>query len=698
MNLANRIIMNPMAMNFERVHSLWSKEHFSAMTDFYGIRAQHGVPLMIVGGVSPSKIGTFQPQTAFLASKDVAKSFRMVTDAVHQHDGKIILQAFHAGQFAMKNLRIGPSCQPTPVNAPKNYPALRIPATFIDYVVSEYERFACLAEIGGFDGVEIPLSDGSLLHNFLSSAVNNRTDQFGGSVEGRFEIVRRELATVKNSLERADRFSVIVRLCVHDLHPRGNTTDDNLRIAELVAKSGVCDLITTSVGMHDSPVPTTASYVPRATFARASQMMRAHLKSLGYSIPVAASHRINSAEVAEKLLKDDMCDFVCVGRALLADPLFVRKVADGVPEAVVPCIGCNHCLHHVHRELPVRCAVNPWDFGSEHPPEPCTFQKTVAVIGAGAAGITCALALWERGHKVVLFEKESTIGGQLNLAMVIPGKEEYCELLKHWTRRLRDSTIAVKLNTEFREEDVTKLQQRFDAVVLTVGSQPTSISSHKMPGMSESTIVVPYRKILDRSVVAGRRVAILGGGAIAFDVASFLVHDHRVCRSPEAFCEQWGVNLDAGTVSLEAAKSQPRNNRDVVLFQKWDRHPDLNKSKGWAQKLWLRNHSATVLVNALTETITPGRITFTLSSAKKGDGYHYECDTIVHAMGMMNNARLGTYIRDHVNKEGVERGVYRRDFSIYAAGSCRDAITGDGNGDQALVQVIREGYEIGITI
>jgi 2,4-dienoyl-CoA reductase (NADPH2) len=696
--LANRVIMNPMAMNFERECSLWSKEHFQRMKDFYGLRAQHYVPLIIVGGISPSKIGTFQSKAPFLASKDVAKELLGVTDAVHHHGGKIVLQAFHAGRFALKDLRISASTEWTKVHSLRRLPVLQLPSAFINYVVSEYERFAFLAEMAGFDGIEIPLSDGSLLHNFLSRACNFRSDRFGGSLENRYEIVRRVLATVKNSLQRPDNFSVIVRLTMHDLHPDGNTMEENLRIGELVSRSGVVDVLTTSVGMHDSPVPTTASYVPRATFSRGAKLLKSHLQSLELDIPVAASHRINTAEVADALLRDRVCDLVCVGRPLLADPLFLRKITDGVPEAVVPCIACNHCFNAVHRSLAVRCAVNPWDFGAERPAEQCTIQKTVAVVGAGAAGITCALTLWERGHKVVLFEQESTVGGQLNLAMMIPGKEEYVELIKYWTQRLRDSSITVKLNTKFREEDVTKLQQQFDAVVLTVGSQPTSVTSHKIPGMSESEIVVPFRKILDRSVVAGRRVAILGGGAIAHDVASFLVHDHRACRSPDAFLEQWGVNFETGTTSLQAAKQQPRNGRDVMLFQKWDRHADLNKSKGWTQKLWLRNHRATVLVNAMPEQISGRKLVFTLQGMKMNDVMHMECDTIIHAMGMMNNASLGVYIRDHVTKEGIERGAYKRDFSIFVAGSCRDAHTGEGNGDQSLTTVIREGYEIGITI
>jgi hypothetical protein len=342
--------------------------------------------------------------------------------------------------------------------------------------------------------------------------------------------------------------------------------------------------------------------------------------------------------------------------------------------------------------------VNPWDFGSERPPVPCTFQKTVAVIGAGAAGVTCALTLWERGHKVVLFEQESTIGGQLNLAMMVPGKGEYVELIRHWAKRLRDSSISVKLNTKFREEDVTKLQQQFDAVVLTVGSIPRSITSHTLLNMSESNIVVPFRKILDRSVVAGRRVAILGGGAIAFDVASFLLHDHKSCQHPQAFLEQWGVDFDKGTVSTAAAKMTPRNGRDVVLFQKFEHPPDLNPSKKWAQNMWLRNHNAAVIINAMPEAIFGNRLQFQFQGLKSNDPRYVEVDTIVQARGMMNNVSLGTFIREHVVLQGIERGVYRRDFSIYAAGSCRDAHSGEGNGDQALISVIREGYEIGTVI
>lgn len=697
--IPNRFLMSPLYLNVESDIKPQTPAYFESVAQFFEERAANGAKLIVVGGVAPSTLGRWKANSLSLTTKNTADGLRLVSTAIKQHDSVALLQAFHGGRSSMKRLRLGPSFESVKVHPFPEYSTIKIPSMLVDTVVGEYERFAVLTEEAGFNGIELSFSDGGLVHSFLSSATNCRVDEFGGSLENRMELALRILANVKNSLANPENFVISVRLCLHDLKPGGNSMEETCRIAEYLCGSGAVDLLTSSFGMHDSPVQTLASTVPQATFAKATSIVRRHLRSKGIATPVAVSHRIHSATVAQKLIDEDACDIVGIGRPLLADAQFIKKVEEG-RDSVVPCIGCNHCVNRLYKNQRVACAVNPLSGLTEEKwrnAPPAKYQKNVAVVGAGAAGITCALTLAQRGHNVVLYERSNEIGGQLNLAKVVPGKADYFAILKYWTERLRESTVKVRLNTEFSQSEVMSGHQGINAVVLCGGSIMRPIKSNFIPGASECNIIVPFWKILDGSVVAGRRVVILGNGAIAFDVASYLLHDQRVARSSDAYCVEWGVNLESGTIDRHAQVDATKNNRDVIILNKTEKDADLSKGKGWSQKLWLKNHRATVMRNAMVEKIHPDGVTVSIIMPDNRI-FFIAADTIVWANGMLPNITVGTWIYEWVKDGAESRGQIAQDFGIYAAGTCRDAYSGDGHGEQDLLQVVHESFEIGCKI
>nr|CCC91642.1 putative 2,4-dienoyl-coa reductase-like protein [Trypanosoma congolense IL3000] len=696
--LPNRFVMLPMYLNMEQELNLWSDAHMDAMGSFFAERVRNGAKLVVCGGLGVSHLGKWRVDSMSLDTRDAAAALKRVTEAVHREGGTIIAQALHPGRAARRRWFISSTSTRSPVQPfPKAHP-WRLPGFLVEYIVSEHQRFAKLAEEAGFDGVEIPVSEGGLLHNFLSTAVNNRRDRYGVTLEGRIEPTLRVLDAVRRSLVDPERFLVSVRLCLHDLKVGGTPMTETLAVAEVLARFGGVDLLSTSVGMHDSPVQTLASYVPQAAFARCVRHVRERLQSKGLNVPLVATHRVHSVAVAERLLREGVCDLVGVGRSLLADPQMIQKAEMGRTEDIVPCIACNHCVNRLYKHQRITCALNPLSgYERERRWAPTQFKKSIAVIGAGAAGVTCALTLWRRGHDVTLFEKSNHIGGQLNLAKVVPGKESFQEVLEHWTCQLRESSINVRLGSEFTREELARNHQFFHAIVLCCGSIPRPATSHQIPGTSESRLVVPFERILNGSVRAGRRVAIIGNGAISHDVASYLLHDPRVSRSVHEYCDEWGINLDDGSLDPQACEKVPRNNRDVVLFNKADKDADLSRGKGWTQKLWIRNHGGAIIKHGLVENIDRNGVHISMVSPDNRK-FFVECDTIVWAYGMLPNISVGTWIYEWMKDGAKQRGEMIRDFSIYAAGSCRDSYSGEGHGEQDLLQAVHEGYEIGCKV
>ena len=560
LDLPNRLVMGSMHTRLETL-----PDGPRRLAAFYAERARGGAALLITGGVAPNRDGLLEEDSEALERADQVPAHRVVTEAVHAAGGRICLQILHAGRYAKIAAPVGASEIPSPINRRTIRP---LADDEVARTVDDFARCAALAREAGYDGVEIMGSEGYLVTQFTCPRTNTRTDRWGGPLENRLrfplEIVRRMRARV------GPGFLIVFRISALDLVEGGLTAEEIATQARALEAVGV-DVLDTGIGWHEAQVPTIAYTVPRAAWRDAATRLKRAVR-----IPVIATNRINTPEVAEQLIADGACDLVALARPLLADPAFAVKAREGRADRINTCIACNQaCLDLIFADRPATCLVNPRAGRElELDAAPRTRRRRVAVVGAGAAGLACAVTAWERGHAVTLFEAAPAIGGQLNLAAAIPGKE-FAETLRYFRTQLAESTIDVRLGTRARAPD---LAGRFDAVVIATGVTPRLPS---IPGIAHPS-VARYDEILSGTRVAGRRVAIVGAGGIGFDVAAFLTEPSG--ERAAHFLAAWGVDRSGarpGGLAPPAPETPPR---EVTLFQ---RKPGafgrtLGPTTGWA--------------------------------------------------------------------------------------------------------------------
>ena len=517
--LPNRVLMGSMHTNLEETRD-WNR-----VAEFYATRARGGVGLMVTGGMAPNREGGVFPGAAGLFTPEDIANQRIVTDRVHEAGGRIAMQILHAGRYAY-----GTDCvAPSPIRSPISpFPPREIDEAGIEKQIADIATAAARAREAGYDGVEVMGSEGYFLNQFLVTRTNRRTDRWGGAYENRMrlpvEVVRRVRAAAG-----AD-FILIYRLSMIDLVPEGSSWDEVVTLARAVEAAGA-SIINTGIGWHEARVPTIATSVPRAAFAWVTRKLMGQV-----AIPLVTSNRINTPEVAERVLADGCADMVSMARPFLADPDFVRKAATGRADEIAPCIACNQaCLDHTFSGRISTCLVNP---RAAHETELAIGQtetpRRVAVVGAGPAGMACALAAADRGHAVTLFEKSGRIGGQLNLARRVPGKEEFDLLVEWFTTMLSRKNIDLRLGVE---ADAAILAG-FDAVVVATGVRPRDPAIPQGDGAR----VHGYADVLSGRVTVGRTAAIVGAGGIGFDVAEYLVQNApSPTLSIDDWRSEWGV-------------------------------------------------------------------------------------------------------------------------------------------------------------
>ncbi|RHW26318.1 NADPH-dependent 2,4-dienoyl-CoA reductase [Nocardioides immobilis] len=547
--LRNRVVMGSMHLGLEE-----APDGFARMAAFYAERARGEVGLIVTGGIAPNHVGQHVPGGAVMASLSDVDDHRQITDAVHAEGGKIVMQVLHFGRYAAHRDLVSPSALQAPINkfAPRPLETAEVEQTVEDFV-----RAAELARAAGYDGVEIMGSEGYLINTFLAPVTNTRTDAWGGDADRRqrfpIEIVRRTRERV------GDHFIISFRMSLLDLVEGGSTLEENLRLAKEIETAGAT-LINTGIGWHEARVPTIASSVPRAAFVASTAQLR---QSVG--IPVVASNRINTPEVAEQLLADGVSDLVSMARPFLADPAFVIKARVGRPDRINTCIGCNQaCIDHTLGGKITSCLVNP---RACHETlldlSPTRRRKRIGVVGAGPAGMAFALAAAERGHQVELHDAADTLGGQFDLARRIPGKEEFAETLRYFSTELDAAGVEVRLGRRVTVSDLAAAA--YDEVVVATGITPRAVH---LVG-SDHPKVVGYLDVLQGRVVPGRNVAIIGAGGIGFDVAEFITQDGPASsQDVEAFNRRWGVHPDhqgEGGLVAPAAESASRT---VHLLQR----------------------------------------------------------------------------------------------------------------------------------
>ncbi|CAH6884888.1 2,4-dienoyl-CoA reductase [Vibrio chagasii] len=516
--LRNRVLMGSMHTGLEE-----HKEGLHKLAAFYEERAKGGVGLIVTGGFSPNLRGRLSPFSAEFSKVKHAKAHQVVTEAVHKHGGKIALQLLHAGRYAMHPFAQSASGIKAPIAkfAPSEMSPRQIKKT-----INAFANSAELAQVAGYDGIEIMGSEGYLINQFICKRTNMRYDEWGGSYEKR---MRFPLEIVKSIREAVGKdFIIIFRLSMLDLVEQGSTFEDVVLLAQKLEEAGVT-IINTGIGWHEARIPTIATQVPRGAFSWVTEKVKPYV-----SIPVITCNRINTPEEAERIISSGQADMVSMARPFLADPDFVNKAAQDQAQFINTCIGCNQaCLDNVFKGKRASCLVNPRAcHETEIVVQPAPATKTIAVVGAGPAGLACATTLAQRGHKVDLIEKNDRIGGQFRLAMQIPGKEEFRETIRYFANQIDASGVNLKLDTEATFEMLLK----YDEVVMAAGVEPRKLNIEGI----EHENVVDYQTLIREKTPVGEKVAIVGAGGIGVDVATMLTEP--TSHSLDDWLHEWGID------------------------------------------------------------------------------------------------------------------------------------------------------------
>ncbi|HGY1012992.1 TPA: FAD-dependent oxidoreductase [Aeromonas salmonicida subsp. smithia] len=578
--LKNRVLMGSMHTGLEE-----EKGGFDKLAAFYAERARGGVGLIVTGGIAPNLRGRLVPHGSQLSFPWQVAKHKKVTQAVHQEGGKIALQILHAGRYAYHPFSLAPSALKAPISPfkPRAMSERQIRGTIRDFAST-----AQLARAAGYDGVEVMGSEGYLINQFICERTNKRTDGWGGSNENR---MRFPVEIVRAIRERVGTdFIIIFRLSMLDLVEQGSTLEEVVALGKALEQVGVT-LINTGIGWHEARIPTIATSVPRGAFSWVTAELKKHL-----TVPLITTNRINTPEVAERILAQGEADMVSMARPFLADPEFVIKAAENRADEINTCIACNQaCLDHVFKQKRASCLVNPracfeteLTFGRV--PQP----KKLAVVGAGPAGLAFACYAAERGHQVSLFDQASEIGGQFNFAKQIPGKEEFHETLRYFAKRLEKCGVELYLGQ--RQSAESLLGGGFDEVILATGIRPRSPN---IPGI-EHPKVMNYLDVLREHKPVGQKVAVIGAGGIGFDVAEYLVEkkaDSGTDGHRDHWLKEWGIDKQLGERGGLITPEIDAPERQIWLLQRKESKvgDGLGKTTGWIHRTVLKNRKVQML-------------------------------------------------------------------------------------------------------
>lgn len=567
--LKNRILMGSMHTGLEE-----EKNGFVKMAEYYGQRAAGDVGLIVTGGVAPNRAGWVAPFSLRLSSASQVGAHRLITDRVHREGGKICMQILHAGRYGYHPLCVAPSRLKAPIN---RFRPWALSGGGVRSTIDDFATCALLARDAGYDGVEIMGSEGYLINQFIAVKTNKREDEWGGAFENR---IRFPLAIVRTIRERVGLdFIIIFRLSMLDLVKDGSSWDEIVQLAKELEKAGVT-IINTGIGWHEARVPTIATMVPRAGFAWVTKRLMGEVK-----VPLVTTNRINMPEVAESVLAEGCADMVSMARPFLADPDWVKKAESGRESEINTCIGCNQaCLDNIFSRKRASCLVNPRAcHETEAPLVPAKVARQIAVVGAGPAGMACAVTAAARGHQVTLFEASDDLGGQFLLARKIPGKDEFAETLRYFRQQLKLNGVKLCYGQRAQAADV----KGYDEVVLATGVVPRKID---IPG-SDMEHVIPYNEVILRQRPVGDRVAIIGAGGIGFDLAALLLHEQQSVDVAD-FLADWGVDPE---YTQRGGLGLPRfvtPSREVHLLQRKKTKPgqSLGKTTGWIHRMEMKKN------------------------------------------------------------------------------------------------------------
>ncbi len=601
--IKNRVLMGSMHTMLEDIDG-----GIPRLAAFYAERAKGQVGLIVTGGVAPSKQGLAIPVGHPLNNKEEAEKHKEITKAVHDEGGKICMQILHVGRYGYTPENVSASNTKAPISP---FPARELSGEEVEQTIEDYVNCAKLAQYANYDGVEVMGSEGYLINQFIAKKTNLRTDEWGGDYEQRIkfplEIIRRTREAV------GENFIVIYRLSMLDLVEGGSTWEEVVQLAKAIEAAGAT-IINTGIGWHESRVPTIGTVVPKAGFAWVTKKMMGEV-----NIPLITTNRINMPDVAEQVLQDGCADMVSMARPFLADPELVLKSIEGRPEEINTCIACNQaCLDHTFTMQVSSCIVNPRACHETilvH--TPAENKKKIAVIGAGPAGLEAATVAAKRGHSVVLFEEKDKIGGQFNMAKVIPGKEEYGQTIRYYDSMLKKYGVELHLST--RAEEATLVREGFDEIVLATGVTPRTVD---IEGIDHPK-VMNYVDVLYKNKAVGNKVAIIGSGGIGFDMAEFLAHDmthESVSLSTENYMKEWGVDMTyaKGGALAESPLPLPSPREIYLLKRSKGKHgKNLGKTTGWIHRSSLAMKDVKMLADVSYTKVDDRGLHITVGKHKK---------------------------------------------------------------------------------
>ncbi|ALD03117.1 2,4-dienoyl-CoA reductase [Acinetobacter sp. TTH0-4] len=587
--IKNRVVMGSMHTGLEDRFYNYPK-----LAAYFGERAKGGVGLIITGGISPNRSGWLLPAGGTMSNIADVAPHRLVTHAVHKHGAKILMQILHAGRYGYQPFVVSSSPIKSPISPfkPRQMSEKQIVST-----IEDYANTASIAKKAGYDGVEIMGSEGYLLNQFLSRHVNQRDDQWGGDIQNRMRFAVDIVRAIREKV--GEKFIICFRLSMLDLVHDGNTMDEVVTIAQALEKAGVT-LLNTGIGWHEARIPTIVTSVPRAAFADYTAEVKKHV-----TIPVIASNRINMPETAEAILAAGKADMVQMARPFLADAFWVNKTATNRVDEINTCIACNQaCLDHTFKNQRATCLVNPRAaYETELVYIKTKTPKKIAVVGGGVAGMSAATVAASRGHQVTLFEAAQEVGGQFNLAKVVPGKEEFHETIRYFKVQIEKTGVELRLNTRVNREQLER--EGFDEVIVATGVVPRAL---KIEG-SQAPQVLSYAEVL-RGAFVGNRVAVIGAGGIGFDVSEFLLKPvHQPQPQPlDDWQREWGIDPNPNYVSeggLQPAQVE-HPVREIYLLQRKTTALGigLGKTSGWVHRAQLKKHAVKMLRGVQYKAVT----------------------------------------------------------------------------------------------
>lgn len=594
LQVRNRFVMTPMHLGY-----CPTGEVTDQLVEFYRVRAHGGVGLIIVGGCGIDRIGNAFSMIQ-LDEDSFIPGLRRLTNAIQAEGAKTFAQLFHAGRYAASSAT---NEQPVAPSAIRSKLSKDIPRELtedeIKGIIAAYASAAQRAKEGGFDGVEVLASAGYLISEFLSPVTNKRTDRYGGDLYARMTFPLEILSAIREAV--GQDYPISFRIAGNDFVPGSNTNEEAKLFCQALEKAGV-NLLDVTGGWHESTVPQITMNVPPGAYSYLAQGIKESV-----SIPVVACNRINSVELAEKILEEGQADFIGMARPLIADPELPNKANGGQLRIIRTCIACNQgCLDNIFRFKPVACLVNaeagreaelvktgkvlpikapsfpfgPMPGGLDLPE---VTGKKVLVIGAGAAGLEFARTARMRGHNVIVWEEREMPGGQLGIAAAPPGRHDFAHLRTFLVNTCMGMGIPIKYGQKATAENVlaTVKKEKFEHVVIATGAQPV------MPQIptEEGARVVQSWMVLGGRATVGENVVIIGGGAVGIETAHFLAEKGTVDNSTMRFLYTQGAEkqekiaelLTRGTKKITLVEMLVGIGRDVSISNRWSMLQDLKR-------------------------------------------------------------------------------------------------------------------------